>query len=264
MTSKKIKKDEFQDIEVENISPPRKQDRLEIDQSQIEELAQSILEIGLLSPIEVVKTEDGYEIVFGHRRWLAHKVLKKEYIKARVIELNENDIKIRRATENIGRANLTPLEEGLIYTEMVEGLKYTTTQISKKFGRGEGRIRRHIALTKMPIKIRDAVHFKRIKIGVAEELWRCIDNGHREYLLELSIEHGVTVQVVRKWVTDYNRQVKQGNTDIGDGGGEYKQMETQPTYYPCDLCNGPEDISKQKTMRMCQTCYVKLMEIIKE
>lgn len=264
MTSKPRRKDEFRDIEIDKINPPQKQDRLTIDQTEIEELAKSIDEVGLLSPIEVQIRADGYEIVFGHRRWLAHKILKKKTIKARVIELDDEVIKIRRATENIGRANLTALEEGLIYIDLQESFNLKPDQIANRCGKGVSRVKRHIALTRMPIKIRDAVHTKKISIGVAEELWRCADDGQRDYLLDLCIDHGVTVMVVRQWVSDYNKESRRTETDIGEGGGVYNQFEPQPTYYPCDICNGPEDITKQKLMRLCVTCYKKLMELVRE
>ena len=264
MTSKPRKKEEFRDIEIDKINPPEKQDRLTIDQTEIEELAKSIDEVGLLVPIEVQVRPDGYEIVFGHRRWLAHKILKKETIKARVSDLDDEVIKIRRATENIGRSNLTPLEEGLIYMDLQESCNLKPDQIASRCGRGVSRVKRHIALTRMPTKIRDAVHKKKISIGVAEELWRCGDDGQRDYLLELCIDHGVTVLVVRQWVNDYNKELRRTDTDVEEGGGAYNQFEAQPTYYPCDLCSGPEDITKQKLLRLCVPCHKKLMELVRE
>ncbi len=260
MTSEKPEEKGFQQIDVEDCIEPKQLARMEINFDVITELASSIQETGALQAIEVVKSGDKFEIVFGHRRWLAHKYLKKEKIWARVVELSNEEILLRRASENISRENLSPVEEGANYLALQADFGMTIDKISRRVGQPPGRVKRMLDIMKMPTSFQKAIHKGKIKPTTAEALWRCSDESHREYLLELAVEHGITTMVATQWVNDH-KKTQRHSTDLNtQGGGDDTPMESKPNYMTCDICKGPEDINDMKQLMLCKDCHKKILQ----
>jgi len=92
--------------------------RMDIDPEYIAELSQSIKEIGQLQDILLAIKGDRFEIVAGHCRYLAHIKAGLTRINAKVREMTRNEIVIARATENIARKDLTPIEEATTYNDL--------------------------------------------------------------------------------------------------------------------------------------------------
>ena len=92
--------------------------RMEIDGGKIEELALSIEQQGLLQPILVRPVGNEFEIVAGDRRYLAHQHLRRNEIQCIVRAMTDQECALARAIENIGRADLTPVEEAATYASL--------------------------------------------------------------------------------------------------------------------------------------------------
>lgn len=106
------------DIAVDLIDPSPYQPRKEFDAEYIEGLAQSIDERGLITPIEIrPKGGNRYELVCGECRLMSHKVLKKSFIKAHVVNISDEESSARALAENLNRKNLTDFEVFLSITK---------------------------------------------------------------------------------------------------------------------------------------------------
>lgn len=256
---KKQKAKKYQEVLITEIDPPNEIDRLEILPNKIEELSDSIREIGLLSPVLLSRSGDRYEIVFGHRRYLACRRLGWEKITAQVVEYTQKQISLARATENIQREDLTPVEEGIAYARLIKDLGIKIAEVSEKTGKSAGVIKRRIEILRMPEGFQRALHAGKITVGVAEELWSCGDEAHREYLLEMAVDHGITVAVARQWVQDFRKQVRQSNLD-GGGGGQGSGIDFEEKIYrSCDICRGPVELAAVKELRICGGCYEQII-----
>ncbi len=258
MNSKAPKKKGFQQIKVSDCIEPEARARMEIDPEEIENLARSIESQGDLQAIEVVERNGKFEIVFGHRRWLAHKLLEKETIWARVVIKTKDEVTLTRATENIARIDLTPVEEGANYQTLKEEFGMTIEKIAKRVGRKASRVKRMLDIVRMPSSFQKAIHKGKISPTVAEALWRCTDESHRDYLLELAVEHGVTATVAAQWVQEHSKDQRQTKDIENRGGGVSSPMEGSPHYMTCDVCHGPEDTSKVKQLILCGECHKKI------
>jgi len=245
------------------IDRPEESSRLDIDEVAVEELARNIAARGLMHPITLNKQGERYEIIAGDRRFLAHLKLGKTKIMAKAMEVDNKEVLLLRGTENLHRANLSPLEEGRTYKDLIEKAGMTIEEITKETGRSAGIIKRRLDVVKMPETFQRALHKRLISLSVAEELWNCPNEAHREYLLEMACEHGVTKEVARMWVADYKRSTR-STPDAGEGGGlDNSVYENDPIYRPCDLCKAAVEISKAKELRICPGCFKHLLEIIK-
>lgn len=254
MESVQTQNNTFQEIPLNQIDPPAVDDRLEISEEAVSELANSIHVQGLLQPIVVAKRGDRYEIVAGHRRYLAHKRLHKKTILSRVTEYNASATALARASENLQREELSPIEEALIYQRLADDFNMNYAEIAKTTGRSPAIVKRRFDLLKMDDKFRRALHAGKISVGAADSLWVCPDESYRDYLLEMAIDHGITVAIARQWVQDYEKASRQPSNDIAGGGGVPSVLEPTVVYMPCDLCRGPVELPKITELRCCPEC----------
>ena len=251
----KVSKDKIAEVGLALIDEPKAMARMEIDPVAVEELAQSISEIGLLQPI--VLREDGkrYEIIAGHRRFLAHRRLELSTVKAIVKTMSDQEAVIARATENLARVDLTPLEEAAIYADLVNGHSMTLEQIGQKMGKTPGTIKRRMDLLRMSPKLQQAVHKGQVSMSAAEELWPISNETDLEYYLLFAIENGCTKEVARQWCKQWKDSQRHQAGASEEIGGAISPQEPRPYYVACDLCQGPEEINKMTHLSICPECH---------
>lgn len=251
---------QFQEIATSEIRGPKHRDRFAIDEDRIVTLSQDISENGLINPILVRKNADGYEVVAGERRFLAVQRLGWERVTCHVQDLDDKTAAFLRAVENLGREDLSPVEEGHIYARLLESQEFTIDQVAKRVAKTVGVVKRRMDLLRMPQILQRAIHNRQIVYGVAEELWRISDEGRISYFLGFAIDHGATVAVVRMWVNDELKAERRKASDVGGGGGMANPMEVAPTYVACDFCRGAVELGKDTVLRACPECLGKFRE----
>ncbi|GAH42972.1 unnamed protein product, partial [marine sediment metagenome] len=214
--------------------------------------------------IEVVNRDGRFKIVFGDRRYLAHKILKKKSILCRVVEVSDKEMVIDRAAENDQRVNLTPFEKAHEYHNLLEQAKINISEISKMMGKSSGVIKRYMDILRMPESFQKALHRKQISLNVAEELWSCPSVEKREHFLVLAVEHGITKNLARQWVDQYKKEKRTGGSASESGGGEASPYESVPIYRACDVCRDPVEYKDVKELRVCPTCHEGILEVLKK
>lgn len=252
----KPSKQTVKDVSLDLIDEPKGIIRMDIDPDYISELSQSISEIGLLQPILLAIDGDRFEVVAGHCRFLACKKLGLSAIKSIVRKMSPPEIGFARATENISRADLTPLEEAATYKNLIDQYGLTLEEVSRKMGKTPGTIKRRMDILRMPPPLQEAVHKKQISMTVAESLWSITDPASLSYYLLFAIENGCTKEVARSWAKDWKDTQRRAQTAGNEGGGVgVSPSEPRPSYVPCDICNQPADLNKTKFFRTCPDCF---------
>lgn len=241
---------------IEKVFPPGDMIRARIDADVIRELGESIRERGLLMPIIVVKSGDGYEVVAGHRRLLAHRLIGADKIKAIVRDLSEEDIVLTRATENLQREDLSPIEEAKVYGRLRDKLHMTTEEIARKMGKNRMTIKKYLKLIEFPEDVQELIDRKALPMEVAFALVDVADQELRKYYVTMAVENGVTAKVARMWVDDWKAS-SAGRFYEDRGGVPIEQVKTSPTpiYVTCFMCHGPTDVYETTTVQMCRECY---------
>lgn len=258
MTAKQTK-DQVAEVALSKIDEPGNIVRMEISSEAISELAKSISEIGLLQPVLLRPVGARFEIIAGHRRYLAHKQLGLETIRAIVKSMTDQEAAVSRATENLARVDLTPIEEAAIFRDLRESHEMSLDQIGVKFGKSPGLIQRRMDLLKMPPQLQQALHKKQISIGVAEALWPITDIPTLEYYLSFAVDGGCTVAIARGWCKDWRDAERRKKSDVVGGIGVENVFEPRPVYMSCDLCAGPVELGQEIVLRVCPACH----EVIK-
>lgn len=158
-------------ILLSKIKPNPNQPRKNFEDKSLKQLAQSIKEKGLISPITVRKLDNKYIIVAGERRFRAHKLLKKKRILAYIIEADSNkDIMYMALIENIQREDLNPIEEAKGYKYLKDNLKSSITDIAKTVGKSRPAVSNALRLLKLPNEIQESILKGEINAGQARAI----------------------------------------------------------------------------------------------
>lgn len=251
-------KRKIREIELSRIDISGEVNRIDIDDEKVRELSVSIGEVGLLQPILLRPDGERFEIVAGYRRYLALKLLKYDVVDAVVMSMSDQDAAIVRATENLARENLTPMEEAIIFGNLIDKYEMTYDDVAKKFGYGSGTVRRRMDLLKMPAVLKEAVHNGKINVSVAEELWPISDEGDLNYYLTFAVEGGCTSATARGWCKDWRDVKRREKEGTGKGGVVSSPHEPRPIYVTCDICNGPMVLGEEKVFRACGDCFKRI------
>jgi len=244
----------IQKVDLALIDEPKGIVRMEISGEYISELAQSISEIGLLQPVLIRPDNGRYEVVFGHRRYLACKQAGLGTIGAIVRKMTDEEAAIARATENLSREDLTPIEEAATYQDLIEVYGMTVDKVARKVGITAGTVKRRLDLLKMPPALQRAVHTKQISMSVAEELWGIDDEASLSYYLSFAVDGGCTKETARQWCKEW-KDSRRRELNPGVGGGEDRSpLEPRPHYITCDVCLEPAKIEDTRTLMICPVC----------
>jgi len=146
--------EKYEEISIDKLEENPYQPRIEINENEIKELANSIKENGLLQPILVEKTNNKYTIISGHRRVKAHQFLGKNTIKAIIIQNQQNSELARKSIiENLQRKDLNIIETAIALKKYKKEFNKTLEEIGKEIGKDKGFVSKLINILNLPNKI---------------------------------------------------------------------------------------------------------------
>ena len=158
-------------IKLKHIHPNPSQPRKNFDVDNLNELADSILEKGLITPITVRKVKNGYELIAGERRWRALKYLKKRNVPAYVLDTqNNSDLMLMALIENIQREDLNAMEESEAYAILNKKHGLSHEAIAKAVGKKRATISNALRLLKLPLEIKKSLIDRKISAGHARAI----------------------------------------------------------------------------------------------
>ncbi len=149
------------------------QPRKHFDQKELDELATSIREKGLLQPIlvrPVAGVLDAYEIVAGERRWRAAQLAKLHEVPAVVRELADGEALELAIVENVQRSDLNPVEEGTAYRELMDRFGYTQERLAEEIGKSRSHVANALRLIRLPESVLVMIREGKLTAGHARTL----------------------------------------------------------------------------------------------
>ena len=154
------------EIELDKISVNPNQPRREFDPIALQELADSIAEIGIIQPITLRKlNEDSYQIIAGERRYRASILAGLKTIPAYIRTADDENVMEMALIENIQREDLNSLEIALAYQHLIEQYELTQERLSERIGKKRTTIANYLRLLKLPAPIQVALKNKEIDMG---------------------------------------------------------------------------------------------------
>ena len=189
------------EIALTMISPNPNQPRTDFDESALQELAASIREIGLVTPITLRQMgENEYQIIAGERRWRAATLAGLTTIPAYIRTAEDEKVMEMALVENIQREDLNPIEIALAYQHLSETTGMTQEKISSRVGKSRTSITNYMRLLKLPAQIQIALKNKDIDMGHARALL-AIDSPSTQLKLFKEVQrNGYSVRKVEEMV----------------------------------------------------------------
>ena len=182
------------DIDLDLLSPNRAQPRLRFDKEKLAQLAQSIKSKGLVQPILVRRTDGGYEIVVGERRWRAAQMAGLSSIPAIVKDFSGSDLLATTLIENIQRADLNALEVATAFDKLHEEAGLSHAQIAKQVGMNRSSVTNYLRLLALPESIKGDLLDEKVSMGHARVLLSLSDVAKQRALADLVIAKGLSVR----------------------------------------------------------------------
>ncbi|MBN2061031.1 MAG: ParB/RepB/Spo0J family partition protein [Deltaproteobacteria bacterium] len=155
---------------IELIEPNPDQPRKEFANDELEELALSVREKGIITPVLVSKVESGYRLIAGERRWRAAQKAGLKRIPVVVRESTPVESLELSLIENIHRRDLNPIEEAMAYQKLLDDTKVTQEDIAKRVGKDRSTVSNMLRLLKLPMTIREDLVCGKLTTGHARVL----------------------------------------------------------------------------------------------
>jgi len=191
----------YQEIAVSAIAPNPRQPRRTFDEDALEELAESIRQVGLLQPVVVRAAGPGkYELIMGERRWRASQRAGLTEIGAIVKQTQDNELLVDALIENLHRQQLDPLEEAAAYQQLLDDFGATHEQLAQKIGRSRPHISNTLRLLNLPPAVQKRVAAGVLSAGHARALLGVDSAEAQERLAHRIVAEGLSVRAVEEIV----------------------------------------------------------------
>ena len=216
------------EIEIDRIFANPNQPRRDFNEEALQELADSISELGVIQPITLRKMEDEtYQIIAGERRFRASQLAGKTSIPAYILNADDEDTMEMALIENIQREDLNPLEIALAYQQLIEQHNLSQEQLSKRMGKGRATIANFLRLLRLPGAIQVALKEKKIDMGHAKALLSLDSHADQISIFKEIIEKRYSVREVEELV----RKVKEGEVTTDAKPKEAAAKKQDETYH---------------------------------
>ena len=208
------------EISVDRLSPNPFQPRRSFTEEGLEQLAESIRHHGVLQPIVVRPSGDGYQLIAGERRWRAAQIAGLQRIPAVVRELDDPSMVQVALIENLQREDLNPIEEASAYRRLMDEFNMTQEQLSSTIGMSRPAIANAVRLLNLPTEIQRAVEERKLSEGHARCLLAISDQEDQLKVAAQIIANGLNVrqaeELVRGTTRDVSRETIRKRTSEDD------------------------------------------------
>ncbi len=168
------------EIDIMKIEPNKKQPRKKFERENLEELADSIKEIGIIQPLIVTKDGEFYKIVAGERRYRAARIAGVDKIPVIVRKYDELEALQAALIENIQREDLDPIDEAMTYKRFNEEFSLSQEEIAKKVGKNRSTVSNSMRLLKLDERVLELLKNKKLSVGHCKVILG-VENGDLQY-----------------------------------------------------------------------------------
>ena len=201
------------EVELAKIIANPNQPRRNFDKEALQELADSIREHGVISPITLRKNEDGtYMIIAGERRFRAAKLAGLNTIPAYIRTAKDEQVMEWALIENIQREDLDAIEIALAYQRLIDDYNLTQEKMSQRVGKKRATVANYLRLLKLPAEIQIGIKEKKIDMGHARAILASESTEKQLYLYKRILNEGLSVRKVEELAAE-NKSEKTKTND---------------------------------------------------
>lgn len=196
------------EVALEDIYPNATQPRTYFDETALNELAQSIKNLGVIQPITLRKDGDKFEIISGERRYRASKIAGLKSIPAYIRLVNDQELLEMALVENIQREDLDAIEVALTYQRLLEEIGLTQETLSSRVGKERSTITNSIRLLRLSPEIQNAIRSGEISAGHGRAIISVEDSELQQELFKRIIKEGLNVRQSEKAASELKNPKK--------------------------------------------------------
>lgn len=182
------------EVSIEDIYPNATQPRTYFDEQALNELAQSIKNLGIIQPITLRKDGEKFEIISGERRFRASKIAGLTTLPAYIRLVNDQELLEMALVENIQREDLDPIEISLTYQRLLDEIGMTQENLSQRVGKERSTITNAIRLLKLNPDVQNAIRRGEISAGHGRAIIGVDDAEKQEILFQRILKDGLNVR----------------------------------------------------------------------
>ncbi|RME47692.1 MAG: ParB/RepB/Spo0J family partition protein [Chloroflexi bacterium] len=199
----------LREVPIDRISPNPWQPRVDLARDQLQELADSIREHGLIQPLIVTATQEGYQLIAGERRWRAARLAGLDTVPVIVKEASDRAKLELALVENLQRTDLNPLEAAMAYNQLIQEFGLTHAEVAERVGKSRVTITKALRLLRLPDGVKQALVAGDISEGHADALVS-LDNEQLQLQIVDRIRYeGLTVRQTE----DLVRRLREGQPE---------------------------------------------------
>ena len=230
---------EMTEIELSAIIPNPTQPRTEFDEAALEELSESIRQLGLIQPITVKRDGDKYIIISGERRWRAANKAGLEVVPAYVREVDDTTLHAMALVENIQREDLNAIEISLGMQRLIEECGLTQEALAERLGKKRSTVANYLRLLNLPDEIQFAIKGGIISMGHAKAIAAVESKAKQLSLLKRCIKSNLSVRQLEELVRLASDKKQKTNVAVVDE--EYPEsysrlVEYLEKFFSQDIC----------------------------
>jgi ParB family transcriptional regulator, chromosome partitioning protein len=186
------------ELAIASIRPNPQQPRDHFDEEALASLAESIREVGVLQPVLVRESDDGYELIAGERRWRAARRVGLQTVPA-IVRVADDAAMLQQAiVENVQREELNPLEEAAAYQQLIEDFSFTHDEVATRVGKSRTTIMNTLRLLQLPPTIQRYLKEGTLRMGHARALLGTPDRAFQEQLARRCASEDLSVRQVEE------------------------------------------------------------------
>ena len=219
----------YREVPVNQIRPNPSQPRTHYDEETLRGLTRSIVEVGLLQPVVVQETDDGYTLISGERRWRAAQLAGLRNIPAMLRKADETGALTQALIENLQREDLTPLEEASAYRNLISQHGLTQQEVAHRVGKGRATVANSIRLLRLPPPILELLETAQLTAGHARALLSVSDPKYATHIAKRAVAEGWTVRQVEEAVNARAPRKRTARSTRASRPAQIVELETRLT-----------------------------------
>jgi ParB family transcriptional regulator, chromosome partitioning protein len=184
---------------IEKLKPNPRNPRRSFTEAELDELASSIRERGIIQPIVVREAGDDFEIIAGERRWRAAQRAGLHDVPIAIVDATDVQSLEFAIIENVQRADLNPIEEASGYVALMEQCNHTQEQVAQIVGKSRPYVANFVRLLKLPEKVKELVRTGKLSAGHARLL---VGHPQAQLYAEMAVAEGFSVRQLEEWTRE--------------------------------------------------------------
>ena len=192
-------------VKISKVEPNRDQPRKNFDEDALQNLADSIKQFGVISPILVQDRKDYYQIIAGERRWRAAMMAGLKEVPVIIRNYTEQEIEEISLIENIQREDLNPIEEAQAYKRLMEKFKLKQDELAERVSKSRTAVTNSMRLLKLTEKVQEMLIEEMISSGHARALLAVEDPEQQYVLAQKAFDESLSVRDIEKLVKNLNK-----------------------------------------------------------